>query len=211
MLGGRAPRIVHAFCGQGSQWPGMAMDLYRTQPLVRDTLDACEALVGEFADWSLLEEIGRSRQSLLQRTEIAQPAVFAVQVALSRLWTSWGLAPTAVVGHSVGEIAAAHIAGTLELSDAVRLVVDRGRIMQGATGSGRMTQVQLPADEVRAALRPLGGEVAVAAVNGPNSVVVAGPADAMERAVAHLKRIGAMCLPLGVDYAFHSPAVLRPR
>jgi len=88
---------------------------------------------------------------------------------------------TAVVGHSVGEIAAAHTAGTLELRDAVRLVVDRGRIMQGATGSGRMTQVQLPADEVRAALRPLGGEVVVATVNGPNSVVVAGPADAMDR------------------------------
>ena len=207
VLGGRAPRVVHVFCGQGSQWPGMAMDLYRTQPLVRDTLDACEALVGEFAGWSLLKEIRRSRRSLLQRTEIAQPAVFAVQAALSRLWTSWGLAPTAVIGHSVGEIAAAYIAGTLELPDAVRLVVDRGRLMQDATGSGRMAQVQLPADEVRTALRPLGGEVVVATVNGPNSVVVAGPADAMERAVAHLKRIGAMCLPLGVDYAFHSPAV----
>ena len=207
VLGGRAPRIVHAFSGQGTQWPGMAMDLYRTQPVVRGTLDECAELVREFADWSLLEEIGRSQGSRLQQTEIAQPAVFAVQVALSRLWTSWGLAPTAVVGHSVGEIAAAHTAGTLELRDAVRLVVDRGRIMQGATGSGRMTQVELPADEVRAALRPLGGEVVVATVNGPHSVVVAGPADAMERAVAHLKRIGATCLPLGVDYAFHSPAV----
>jgi acyl transferase domain-containing protein len=207
VLGGRAPRIVHAFSGQGSQWPGMAMDVYRAQPVVRDALDECDALIRRFTDWSLLQEIGRTRESRLTRTEIAQPAIFAVQLALSRLWTSWGLAPTAVVGHSVGEIAAAHTAGTIGLEDAVRLVVARGRIMQGATGSGRMTQVELPADQVQAALRPLGGEVVLATVNGPHSVVVAGPADAMERAVAHLKRTGATCLPLGVDYAFHSPAV----
>ncbi|MFE1886225.1 type I polyketide synthase, partial [Streptomyces diastatochromogenes] len=207
ILSGRAGRIVYAFSGQGSQWPGMATDLYRSQPVVRQTLDEVDALVQEFADWSLLDELRRTDGSRLADTEIAQPAVFAVQVALSRLWTSWGAAPTAVVGHSLGEIAAAHTAGTLSLRDAVRLVVDRGRIMRTATGSGRMTQVELAADEVRAALRPLGDEVVVATVNGPRSVVIAGPAVAMERAVAHLKRIGVTCLPLGVDYAFHSPAV----
>lgn len=207
VLGGRAPRIVYAFSGQGSQWPGMAMDVYRTQPVVRDALDECDALVRESAGWSVLEEIDRRRDSRLPRTETAQPAIFAVQFALGRLWTSWGLAPTAVIGHSVGEIAAAHCAGTIGLNDAVRLVVERGRIMQEATGSGRMAQVELPADQVRAALRPLGGEVVIATVNGPHSVVIAGPVDAMERAVAHLKRTGAQCMPLGVDYAFHSPAV----
>ncbi|MCX4800050.1 MULTISPECIES: type I polyketide synthase [unclassified Streptomyces] len=209
VLGGRAPRIVHAFSGQGSQWPGMALDLYDSQPLVRRALDECDALVGEFAGWSLVEEIGRTRGSRLADTEFAQPAIFAVQVALSRLWTAWGAAPTAVVGHSVGEIAAAHTAGAIGLRDAVRLVVRRGRIMQDATGSGRMAQVELPPEKVRAALEPFGGSVVVATVNGPHSVVIAGPADAMEQAVAHLKRIGAPCMPLGVDYAFHSPAVRR--
>ncbi|MBO0514009.1 acyltransferase domain-containing protein, partial [Streptomyces beijiangensis] len=207
VLGGRPARIVHAFSGQGSQWPGMGMDLYRTQPLVREALDECDALVREFGGWSLLEEIARTDNSRLAETRIAQPAIFAIQVALTRLWTSWGLPPTAVIGHSVGEIAAAHTAGTIDLRSAVHLAVNRGRIMQEATGSGRMTQVDLPADQVRTALRPLGSAVTIAAVNGPSTVVIAGPADAMARAIAHLKRRGATCQPLGVDYAFHSKAV----
>ena len=117
------------------------------------------------------------------------------------------MVPTAVVGHSVGEIAAAHVAGVLDLRDAVRLVVHRGRIMQAATGSGRMAQVELSPEDARAALLPFEGEVVIATVNGPRSVVIAGPASAVQAAVAHLQGTGASCLPLAVDYAFHSPAV----
>ena len=209
VLDGRPPRIVHVFSGQGSQWPGMGMDLYRTEPLVRRTLDECEALIQEFGGWSLLEEMGRTDRSRLLETRIAQPAIFALQLALTRLWTSWGVAPDAVVGHSMGEIAAACAAGALTVRDAARLVVERGRIMQDATGTGRMTAIEMSVEEAQAALEPYGGELCVATVNGPHSVVIAGPAEPMEKAVAQLKAAGATCLPLGVDYAFHSPA-MRP-
>ncbi|HEU5331325.1 MAG TPA: beta-ketoacyl synthase N-terminal-like domain-containing protein [Actinocrinis sp.] len=209
VLDRRPPRIVHVFSGQGSQWPGMAMDLYRTEPLVRGVLDECDALIREHTDWSLLEELARTEHSRLMETRIAQPAVFAVQLALTRLWTSWGVSPDAVVGHSMGEIAAACAAGALSVPDATKLIVHRGRIMQDATGSGRMTAIELPADEVRTALEDQGSPLVVATVNGPRSTVIAGPADAMEDAVARFKAAGATCLPLGVDYAFHSPAVRR--
>ncbi|MFI7601295.1 type I polyketide synthase [Actinoplanes sp. NPDC049681] len=207
VLDGRPPGVVHVFSGQGSQWPGMAIDLYAAQPVVRRTLAECDDLVREYAGWSLLEELQRGRESRLAMTEFAQPAVFAVQVALSRLWTSWGVAPVAVVGHSLGEIAAAQAAGVLDLRDAVRLVVHRGRIMQAADGSGRMAQVQLSPEEAHAALRPFANEVVIATVNGPRSVVIAGPAPAVQAAVTHLQGIGVTCLPLAVNYAFHSPAV----
>jgi acyl transferase domain-containing protein len=209
VLDRRPPRIVHVFSGQGSQWPGMALDLYRTEPLVRQVLDEVDGLIREHADWSLLEELGRTDHSRLPETRIAQPAVFAIQLALTRLWTSWGVSPDAVVGHSMGEIAAACAAGALSVPDATRLIVHRGRIMQEATGSGRMAAVELPADEVRAALEAHASEVVVATVNGPHSTVIAGPAGPMQEAVDRFKAAGATCLPLGVDYAFHSPAVRR--
>ncbi len=206
---GRPARIVHVFSGQGSQWPGMGMELYRTEPLVRETIGECDSLIREIAGWSVLEEIGRTKRSRLMETQIAQPTVFALQLALTRLWTSWGLAPDAVLGHSMGEIAAACVAGAIGVPDATRLIVHRGRLMQQATGSGRMTAVELPAEEVRAALESRGGDVCVATVNGPRSVVIAGGPEPMEWAVTRLQGAGATCMPLGVDYAFHSPAVRK--
>jgi len=201
--------VVHVFSGQGAQWPGMGLDLDRRSPVVRDTLDECDALLRRIAGWSLRAELARTQDSRLSSTEFAQPAVFAVQLGLSRLWTSWGAAPDAVVGHSMGEVAAACVAGTLDLADAVRLIVHRARLMQAATGSGRMVAVELGADEVSVVLSRYDGEICIATVNGPRSVVVAGPATPLDEVVARLRASGATCVPLGVDYAFHSPAVHR--
>ncbi|HET8658039.1 MAG TPA: beta-ketoacyl synthase N-terminal-like domain-containing protein, partial [Micromonosporaceae bacterium] len=201
--------VVHVFSGQGAQWPAMGLDLYAASRVVRDTLDECDALVRDTAGWSLLDRLRDPSRDALAQTEHAQPAVFTLQLALSRLWSSWGVGPGAVIGHSLGEAAAACVAGALSLADAVRLVVHRGRLMQQARGSGSMVAVELPASEVAEVLARCGGEVRVATVNGPASVIIAGPADPLHRAVAALQAGGATCLPLGLDCAFHTPA-MRP-
>jgi acyl transferase domain-containing protein/acyl carrier protein len=201
--------VVHVFSGQGSQWPAMGLDLYDTAPVFRATLDECDALFRELGGWSLLDELRRGDDSRLTATEYAQPAVFATQLALSRLWTSWGVAPRYVVGHSMGEVAAACAAGTLALPDAARLILHRGRLLQQATGSGRMVAVEASAAEVAGCLTPYGGQICVATVNGPRSIVLAGPAGPLDEVVARLRAARVVCLPLGVDYAFHSPAVHR--
>ncbi|MER6677258.1 beta-ketoacyl synthase N-terminal-like domain-containing protein [Streptomyces sp. NPDC000983] len=207
--GGRAadirPRVVHVFSGQGSQWPQMGLDLARSEPVVRDTLDDIDELLRAEAGWSLYDVLRDADPARVKATDVAQPAVFAVQVALARLWQSWGVRPDAVIGHSMGEVAAAHMAGALELEDAVRLVAHRGRLMHRAAGTGRMANVELGADQVRERLAARHPEVCVATENGPDSVVVAGPAGAVEAAVRELAADGVNVVALPVDYAFHSP------
>ncbi|WP_435205201.1 beta-ketoacyl synthase N-terminal-like domain-containing protein [Micromonospora sp. bgisy143] len=198
--------VVQVFSGQGSQYPGMGLDLYRADPTMRATLDECDALTRRIAGWSLLEELGRRTGSRLSDTRFAQPAIFAIQIGLSRLWARWGVPPDTVVGHSMGEVAAACAAGALPLEDALRVIVLRGELLQPASGSGRMAALALSADEVTAAVERY-AEVAIAAVNGPRSVVVAGPAAAVDRLLADLSAAGVRCVPLAGDYAFHSPAV----
>src|SRR5204862_145858 len=116
-------KVVFVFPGQGSQWMGMGRELFEAEPVLRRAMEACDTLVKQYAGFSLLEELGSPAASArLDETEVAQPALFAVEVALSKLLSSWGITPDAVIGHSVGEIAAAHIAGALGLPEAVRLV-----------------------------------------------------------------------------------------
>ena len=203
------PPVVFAFSGQGSQWPGMGADLYATEPSVRETLDECDALFREHATgWSLLNELRDTGESRLAETEIAQPAIFALQLALARLWRARGVEPAAVVGHSMGEVAAACFAGALALPDAARLIVHRGRLMRAARGSGRMAAVECSPGEAREVLDAYGG-VCVAAVNGPRTIVIAGDAGQVAAAVTDLGKAGRTCTPLPVDHAFHSPAVHR--
>ncbi|MFI9768028.1 type I polyketide synthase [Streptomyces sp. NPDC052415] len=207
--GGRAaenpPKLVHVFSGQGSQWPRMGLDLAETEPVVRATLDDCDDLLLSEAGWSLYDVLRDPDPARLKATDVAQPAVFAVQVALARLWRSWGVRPDAVIGHSMGEVAAAHMAGALELEDAVRLVAHRGRLMHRAAGTGRMANVELGADQLRERLAARHPEVVVATENGPASVVIAGPKEAVESAVRELADDGVNVVALPVDYAFHSP------
>ncbi|MFD4481339.1 type I polyketide synthase, partial [Streptomyces sp. NPDC058471] len=201
------PAPVLVFSGQGCQWPGMAADLYDADPAIRDTLDEIDALVRRDADWSLVEELRRTTDSRLDRTDLAQPAVFAVQVALVRWLTARGVRPAALVGHSVGELTAAHAAGALELPDAVRLIVRRGQLLEETAGLGRMLAVQGDATTVGGLLAAAGLPVTIAAVNGPASVVVAGLDDAVTAAEPLLEQAGLRCRRTRVDYAFHSPLV----
>lgn len=197
---------VFLFAGQGTQWAGMGRQLYEQEPVFRAKLVACDALLKPYVSWSLLEELQADEShTRLHETEVAQPALFAIQVALAALWSSWGIVPGAVVGHSVGEIAAAHVAGVFTLEEAVRIVACRGRIMQAAHGLGRMVAVELPEEQARSILTDYTGRLSLAAVNSPTSVVLSGDAQALEEVLRRsIEPAGIFARRLQVDYAFHS-------
>lgn len=199
-------KVAFVFSGQGSQWPGMGQELLRTEPVFRATIEQCNALIEPLTGWSLLEELLRPEESSrLGETEIAQPALFAIEVGLAALYTSWGIVPSAVIGHSIGEISAAHVAGILDLEDAVRLVVLRGRIMQKATGFGKMILASISETQAREALDEVSAHVSIAAINDPHSIVLSGEPGTLDAIADKLRAGGASIRPLPVNYAFHSP------
>ncbi len=205
---GRAPRVAFVFAGQGSQGWAMGRELLRTEPVFRRAVEEVDRALRAHAPWSLLAELEADEaDSRLARTEFAQPALFAIEVGLAALWRSLGVVPHAVAGHSVGEVAAAVVAGVLPLEEAAQLVFHRGRAMQEATGKGTMAAVGLPPGEARAAIAPYGGRLAVAAVNGPASVVLSGATPELEEVLARLEAGEVHVRRLRVDYAFHSEQV----
>jgi acyl transferase domain-containing protein/acyl carrier protein len=220
---GERGRPVFVFSGQGPQWAGMGRRLLAEEPVYREIVERCDELSRSDLGGSFLERIAGDERAL-EHTEIAQPALFALQAGLAALWRSWGVIPGAVVGHSIGEVAAAFAAGALTLEEGARVAAVRGRAMAPAHGGGRMVAVELPEEEVLQALAGSAGRIDVAAVNGPAATVIAGDPAAIEEAVARLRGRGAACRPLRVEYAFHSPgmepfdrrveedlAALRPR
>ncbi|MGE0158272.1 MAG: SDR family NAD(P)-dependent oxidoreductase [Gemmatimonadales bacterium] len=197
--------VAFVFSGQGPQWYAMGRELMATERVFRDEIDACAAMINAIAGWSLVDELGAPESaSRLGETAIAQPAIFSVQVALAALWRSWGIAPAAVVGHSVGEVAALHVAGVLSLEDAIGVVVRRGRIMQDATGLGRMASVGITRGEAAELIHPYGDRLSVAAINAPRSIVLSGETAALQEALAALAERGVTHRLLPVNYAFHS-------
>ncbi|WP_437515469.1 SDR family NAD(P)-dependent oxidoreductase [Sorangium sp. So ce1099] len=200
------PRLTFVFAGQGAQWVGMGLELLQKEPVFRAAIDACDALVKRHAGWSLRDALEAPEStSRLDETEVGQPVLFAIQVALAALWASWGILPDAVIGHSVGEVAAAHVSGALGLEDAVRLIVARGRVAQRATGLGKMAPVALSQEKAILALQGYEDRIAIAAVNDPGSVVLSGQADALAEVIERLQLQGVDCRMLRVDYASHSP------
>ncbi|MEV6926611.1 SDR family NAD(P)-dependent oxidoreductase [Dactylosporangium sp. NPDC051485] len=188
------------FTGQGAQRAGMGAGLHAAFPAFADAFDeACAALDPHLP--RPLADVIRTGDGL-DGTGFAQPAMFAFEVALFRLLAAWGVTPQLVIGHSIGEIAAAHAAGVLSLADAATLVAARGRLMQALPDGGVMVAVTAPEDAVAALIEPVADRVAIAAVNGPRSVVVSGAADAVESVVS---RLDAPSRPLTVSHAFHSP------
>ena len=203
---GEPPGVVFVFSGQGSQWVGMGQRLLAEEPVFRAKVEACDACLRQHVSWSLLDELGAPEErSRLGETEVVQPALFAIQVGIAALLESWGVKPNAVLGHSVGEVAAAHVAGALSLEEAVRLVAWRGRIMQKATGRGKMAWVALSREDAAQAIAGRESALAIAAVNDPESAVLSGETAALEEVLAALAVRGVACRPLKVNYAFHSP------
>ncbi|WP_378733236.1 amino acid adenylation domain-containing protein [Nocardia brasiliensis] len=203
------PRVAMLFTGQGSQLPGMGQDVAEVYPVFREAL---REIAEQFTELErpLLDVMWADPDSddaaLLHRTDFTQPALFAVEVALWRLWQSWGVRPELVLGHSIGELAAAHVAGVFDLSDACRLVAARGRLMQAMPSGGAMASLEADGTEVATAIEELGlaGKLDIAGLNAPTQTVVSGDADAVERATAHFVAQGRKAKELTVSHAFHS-------
>ncbi|MBA0052613.1 SDR family NAD(P)-dependent oxidoreductase [Streptomyces sp. AJS327] len=211
-LGGE-PRPVFVFPGQGSQWPGMAVQLLDSAPAFADRVADCEKALAPYVDWSLTEVLrGAPGTPSLERVDVLQPALFAVMLGLADLWRAAGVEPAAVVGHSQGEVAAAVVAGALTLDEAARVVALRSQALLELSGTSGMASVALSTEAVRAHLAPWEDTLSVAAVNGPSSVVISGDADALEAALAAFSEAGVWARRVnGVDTPGHSAAIDQVR
>ncbi len=203
-------RVAFLFTGQGAQYAGMARELYATQPAFRRTIDRCDELLRPHLPAPLLsvlypEPSKADSPAQIDQTVFTQPALFALEYALAELWRAWGIVPSAVMGHSIGEYAAACVAGVFSLEDGLRLVAERGRLMQALPGGGAMAAVFAGIDRVSAAVGPHRDQVSVAAVNGPTNVVISGARSAVEAVLEVLQREGIKSRALTVSHAFHSP------
>ena len=206
----RPVRTCFVFGGQGSQWEGMGRRLAATVPAFREAMLRCNA--------ALERHLGRSLWSdehglTAQGTGEVQPALFAFQVALADTWRAWGIVPDAVVGHSMGEIAAAHVSGALSIEDAALLVCERSRLLTELSGHGGLALVELDLREAREVARAYDGALDVAAANGPRATVLTGPPAALDAAVEELRDRGVFARRIAVDFAAHSAGVepLQPR
>ncbi|MCC6559205.1 MAG: type I polyketide synthase [Polyangiaceae bacterium] len=195
-------RVVFVFPGQGSQWPGMGVRLLSESPAFARKMEECDREVRRCAGWSLLEELESAAR--FGEIDVLQPLLVAMQVSLAEVWRSWGVVPDAVVGTSMGEVAAAHVAGALSLGDAFRVIVTRARLMRTVAG-GAMAVVEAPVDSVSRRIE--GSGVCVAAINSPTSTVIAGERELVDRAVRGFEAAGVVARLVRVDVASHSAAV----
>lgn len=200
----RPPRIALVYPGQGAQYRGMGRALYESEPVFRAVIDRCDRASRALLDPPLLDAMwGGEADGLLTRTRYTQPALYALGCGLTALWRAWGVEPELVMGHSVGELAAAWCAGVFSLEDGLRLVAARGRLMD-ACRPGEMVAVGAAEAQVRAAVDDTGAPVDIAAVNGPRDVVIAGQSEALAPVLDALREAGVRLHRLEVSHAFHS-------
>jgi acyl transferase domain-containing protein/acyl carrier protein len=199
-------KIVFLFTGQGSQYIGMARQLYQTQPSFRKTLEQCDQLLRPYLDISLLSVLypADNTAELLNQTIYTQPVLFALEYALAQLWLSLGIIPDAVIGHSLGEYVAACIAGVFSLEDGLKLIAERSRLMQSLSENGMMAAIFADVATVETAIAPYGENVCIAAVNGATNIVISGVKESIETAIAQLQAQQITVQVLNVSHAFHS-------
>jgi acyl transferase domain-containing protein/acyl carrier protein len=207
-LDGSQPRIVFVFPGQGTQWTGMGRTLFESEPVFRAAIERCEKAIMRHADWSLTGELMADEwRSRLSEIHVVQPCLFAIQVALAELWRSWGVVPDAIAGQSMGEVAAAHVAGALSLEDAAKLICRRSLLLNRIKGKGAMCVVGLSFDETQRILAGYEEHVSIAVSSSPTSTVISGDTACVEEVMALLHGRDVFCQAIKVDAASHSPQV----
>ena len=203
-----AGKTVFVFPGQGSQWLGMGIELLDAAPIFAQQIEACAEAFSEFVDWSLTDVLrGAPGAPGMDRVDVVQPVLFAVMVSLAELWRSVGVRPDAVIGHSQGEIAAAHVAGALSLRDAAKVVTLRSKLLRSLAGPGGMLSIACSTERARELLAPYGNRVSIAAVNGRSAVVVSGDVAALEELIGFCADLDLRTRRIDVDYASHSVEV----
>ncbi|MGH2479678.1 MAG: acyltransferase domain-containing protein, partial [Ktedonobacteraceae bacterium] len=199
-------KMAWIFPGQGSQWLGMGRDLLEQEPVFRATIEQCDRVMRSYTDWSLLAQLQADEtQTRLHEIDVIQPTLFAIEIALAELWRSWGITPDVVVGHSMGEAAAAYIAGALSLEDAAWIICARSKLLLRVSGQGAMAAVELSLEYARALLSDYSGRVSVGVSNSPNSTVLSGDPEALAEILALLEKQGIFGRLVNVDVASHSP------
>ena len=208
---GGSDEVVLVFPGQGWQWAGMARELLAEAPVFAAVIQECDETLAHLAGWTVTEVLTGGGEDWLHRVDVVQPVLFAVMVGLARLWLSAGVRPAALVGHSQGEVAAAVVAGMLSLRDGMRIAVLRSRCLLALSGEGGMSAVAASAEWVEPRLDRWAGRIGIAAVNGPESVVVSGEPEALVELEREWTAEQVRVRRVAVDYASHSPQVDRVR
>ena len=205
-LPAQTSKVVFVFSGQGSQWFGMGQRLYMEEAVFRDALDTCDHAIRTHLGQSILDDLFADRAwSRLDDIDVVQPAIFAVQVALASLWNAWGVKPDAVIGHSMGEVAAAHIAGALSLDDATRVICARGQLLRRASGRGAMLTAEISPTEARRIVDGSNRDVAIAAMNSHQTTVLSGDREVLADLMDELQLQDRFCRWVNVDVAGHGP------
>jgi myxalamid-type polyketide synthase MxaE and MxaD len=197
------PRMVFVFPGQGGQWPGMGCELFEREPVFREAMTRCDRALLPHTGWSVIDALLAPAATAFSEIDRVQPMLFSLMIALAELWRSWGVEPDAVVGHSMGEAAAAVVCGALSLEDGAAVIAKRSLLMKTVSGQGLMAMAALTFAEATEFLRPYDGRISIAANNSPSSTVLSGNTDAVEEAIAALEAREVFCRRVQVDVASH--------